>query len=108
MGYGGFSRLHQARFPPHLGKTLNAGIMSDMKKFTVRELNRSPRVVLAASRMDGHARISERGGQTSIISPEAMPLKQISALPDFSKRRSRLFKGVLSAATARQFDIGPL
>ena len=78
--------------------------MSDMKTFTVRDLDRSPSIVLAASRMDGHARIRERGGHTYIITPEPTPQKQITALPDFSARRSRLFKGTLSTSTARQFD----
>lgn len=83
---------------------LNADIMSDMKTFTVRELDRSPSIVLAASRMDGRARIRERGGPTYIITPEIVPHKQITALPDFSARRNRLFKGTLSTSVARQFD----
>ena len=78
--------------------------MSDMKTFTVRDLDRSPSIVLAASRMDGRARIRERGGHTYIITPEAVPQKQITALPDFSARRGRLFKGMFSTSTARQFD----
>jgi len=41
--------------------------MSDMKTFTVRDLDRSPSVVLDASRADGRVRIRERGGQTYII-----------------------------------------
>jgi len=78
--------------------------MSDMKTFTVRDLDRSPATVLAASRTDGRVRIRERGGKTYIITPEAEPEKAMTALPDFSERRSRLFKGTLSASVARQLD----
>jgi hypothetical protein len=82
----------------------NADIMSDMKTFTVRDLDRSPSVVLDASRADGRVRIRERGGQTYIITPEAAPQKRISALPGFSARRSKLFKGTLSASSVRELD----
>ncbi|MDI1334578.1 MAG: hypothetical protein PSU94_00210 [Lacunisphaera sp.] len=78
--------------------------MSDMKTFTVRDLDRSPGTVLAASRTDGRARIRARGGQTYLVIPEAAPQKRISVVPDFSTRRSRLFKGAIAAATARQLD----
>jgi hypothetical protein len=81
-----------------------ADIMSDMKTFTVRDLDRSPSVVLAASRTDGRARIRERGGHTYIITPEIVPQKKITGVPDFARRRSKLFKGALSSSTARQFD----
>jgi hypothetical protein len=54
--------------------------------------------------MDGCARIRARGGHTYIITPETVPEKQITALPDFSARRSELFKGSLSASTTEQFD----
>jgi hypothetical protein len=78
--------------------------MSDMKTFTVRDLDRSPSVVLAASRIDGRARVRERGGLTYIIMPEARPIKLIKAVPDFAGRRGRLFKGTLSASAVRQLD----
>ena len=79
-------------------------MMSDMKTFTVRDLDRSPGVVLEASRADGCVRIRERGGKTYLITPEAPPQKRISALPVFSARRGKLLKGVLSPATAGQLD----
>ena len=78
--------------------------MSDMKTFTVRELDRSPSIVLDASRADGCVRVRERGGQTYIITPEAAPQKRISALPGFSARRGKLFKGSLSPSSVRQLD----
>ncbi|HKB91260.1 MAG TPA: hypothetical protein VKC60_12145, partial [Opitutaceae bacterium] len=55
-------------------------------------------------RIDGRARIRARGGQTYIITPEAVHQKRITVLPDFSGRRKRLFNRTLSTASARQFD----
>jgi len=78
--------------------------MSDMKTFTVRELDRSPSTVLEASRTDGRARIRERGGRSYIIVPESSLQKGISSLPDFQKRRSAIFKGVLPVSTVQQID----
>ena len=77
---------------------------SDMKTYTVRDLDRRPSVVLDASRTDGSVRIRERGGQTYIITPEIAPQKRISALPSFAARRSRLFKGMLSPSSVRELD----
>lgn len=82
----------------------NADIMSDMKTFTVRDLDRSPSVVLDASRTDGRARIRERGGQTYIITPEKGPPRRITAPPEFSLRRRKLFKGTLAPSFVRRFD----
>jgi hypothetical protein len=79
-------------------------MMSDMKTFTVRDLDRSPSVVLDASRADGCVRIRERGGQTYLITPEAAPQRRISMVPGFSARRNKLFKGMLSASSVRELD----
>ncbi|MCC6415515.1 MAG: hypothetical protein IT582_06375 [Opitutaceae bacterium] len=78
--------------------------MSDMKTFTVRELDRSPALVLEASRADGRARVRARGGRSYIITPEITESRPLSGLPDFSKRRHRLVKGVLSASMVKQLD----
>ena len=78
--------------------------MSDMKTFTVRDLDRSPSVVLEASRTDGSARIRERGGRSYIIAPESSPEKRIAALPAFSSRRGKLFRRPLTPGSARQLD----
>ena len=78
--------------------------MSDMKIFTVRELDRSPGEVLAASRIDGKARIRARNGQTCIIMPEVAPPRRITALPNFAARRSALPSTALSPEFARSFD----
>lgn len=79
-------------------------MMSDMKTFTVRDLDRSPSTVLEASKADGRVRIRERGGQTYIITPESQLDKPITVLPDFQKRRRRIFSGVMSASTVQQLD----
>lgn len=78
--------------------------MSDMKTFTVRDLDRSPGEVLKASRTDGRVRIRARGGETYLITPEASSQKSIAALPDFPARRARIVKGTLSDSFARKFD----
>ena len=78
-------------------------MMSDMKTFTVRDLDRSPSTVLEASKIDGRARIRERSGQTYLIIPEAAPEKPITGLPDFKKRR-RIFAAVIPPSTAQQLD----
>jgi hypothetical protein len=79
-------------------------MMSDMKTFTVRELDRCPRQVLQACRSDGKARIRERGGKTYLIAPEAPATSAITALPDFAARRAKLFAKTLPAAFARKLD----
>jgi hypothetical protein len=81
-----------------------ADIMSDMKTFTVRELDRSPGVVLEASRIDGKARIRARGGQAYIIMPESAPPRRITSLPNFAARRAALLAKPLSPEFTRKFD----
>lgn len=78
--------------------------MSDLKTFTVRQLDRSPGEVLAASRIDGKARIRARGGQTYIIMPEAAPPRRITSLPNFAARRAALLAQPLSPEFVREFD----
>jgi hypothetical protein len=82
----------------------DADIMSDMKTFTVRELDRSPGEVLEASRIDGKARIRARGGQAYIIMPESAPARRITSLPNFAARRAALLAKPLSPEFTRQFD----
>ena len=81
-----------------------ADIMYDMKTFTVRELDRSPGVVLEASRIDGKARIRARGGQAYIIMPESAPPRRITSLPNFAARRAALLAKPLSPEFTRKFD----
>lgn len=95
----------QTRCPSRpLDTPVNADIVSDMKTFTVRELDRSPGEVLEASRLDGKARIRARGGQTYIIMPEPAPPRHITSLPNFAARRAALLAKPLSPEFARKFD----
>lgn len=79
----------------------NADMMSDMKTFTVRELDRQPAVVLDACDHDGEARIRRRDGRTYLLMPESEPKRVVTSLPDFAARRKKLFPKPLTAAFAR-------
>ena len=79
-------------------------MMSDLKTFTVRDLDRNPRVVLAACDAQGEARIRRRDGRTYLIKPDAPPRTTITSLPDFAARRRRLFRDSLPKSFARKFD----
>jgi hypothetical protein len=83
---------------------MNADMMSDMKTFTVRELDRSPRRVLHACSADGKARIRGRNGKSYVITPEAPTQPTITTLPDFAARRAKLFPVAWPKAFARNFD----
>ncbi len=90
------------------GRTLdlisNADMMSDMKTYTVRELDRQPGLVLEACDTDGVARIRCRDGRTYVIKPEAQPRSAITLLPDFSARRGKLFRKAGSRPFTQKFD----
>jgi hypothetical protein len=79
-------------------------MMSDMKTFTVRDLDRAPGDVLEACRIDGKVRVRERGGQTYLITPEQSPTRRITSLPNFAARRAALLAKPLSREFARKFD----
>ena len=82
----------------------NADMMSDMKTFTVRELDRQPAAVLAASTRDGAARIRSRDGSTFVLTPEKEPKRTMTALPDFAARRRKIFPKTLTKEQTRQVD----
>jgi hypothetical protein len=67
----------------------DAEIMSAMKTFTVRELDREPAAVLDACDREGAVRIRRRNGRTYTLRPEASPAR-ITALPDFHARTMKL------------------
>ncbi len=79
-------------------------MMSDMKTFTVRELDRSPATVLAACDRDGEARIRHRDGRAYRIQPEAAPARFITSIPDFAARRRKLFPKALSKSQTARVD----
>ena len=74
-------------------------IMSDMKTFTARDLNRSPAKVLAAADRDGVARVRSRNGRVYSVKPEATAAKKVDWLEFVEQRR---------AALKRHFPDGPI
>jgi hypothetical protein len=77
--------------------------MSDMKTFTVRDLDREPSAVLDAADRYGAVRIKRRDGRTYSVRPEGAAAK-ITALPDFPKRRKAIFPKDLPASHVRRVD----
>jgi hypothetical protein len=78
--------------------------MSDMKSFTVRDLDRRPGDVLEACDTHGEARIRRRDGRTYVLKTEAPGGGKMNALPDFSARRQKLFARPLSRTFAQKLD----
>jgi hypothetical protein len=71
---------------------VSADIMSDMKIFTVRELDRRPAEVLDAADRDGTVRIKRRDGRVYSLQPVASSSSdKITALPDFRARVKKIF-----------------
>ncbi len=77
--------------------------MSDMKTFTVRQLDREPAAVLDAADREGVVRIKRRDGRSYSVKPEARPLR-ITALPDFRARIKKNFPRPISKSQAALFD----
>ena len=77
--------------------------MSDMKTFTVRELDRQPALVLDACDRDGLVRIRRRDGRTYRVEPEHRP-KAITDIPNFALRRGRLFPKAFTRRQAAALD----
>lgn len=88
----------------YLDITANADMMSDMKTFTVRELDRTPSVVLDACDRDGEARIRRRDGKCYRLLPEREPARAITSLPDFAARLRRQFPKPLTPAQTCRVD----
>jgi hypothetical protein len=81
----------------------NADTMSDMKTFTVRELDRQPALVLDACDRDGRVLIRRRDGRTYRVEPEHHS-RSITQTPDFAQRRGRLFPKPLTRRQAAALD----
>lgn len=77
--------------------------MSDMKTFTVRELDREPSAVLDAADKEGVVRIKRRDGRAYSLQPEGSR-KRITALPDFAARRNAIFPRTIPTSQARRVD----
>ena len=89
---------------PSLDPASNADMMSDMKTFTVRDLDRRPGHVLEACDAFGAARIRCRDGRVYVIKAEEPIRAVITSLPKFSARRRRLFEKPLSRSFLRKLD----
>ena len=79
-------------------------MMSDMKIFTVRDMDRRPGDVLDACDASGEARIRRRDGRSYVLKTEAPAGTTITALPDFAVRRRKLFRKPLPRAFAHKLD----
>ena len=66
-------------------------IMSDMKTFTVRDLDRQPTKVLKACDVEGAVRIKSRNGRTYTIRADNGG-QRIRSLPDFAAGSAIQFK----------------
>lgn len=79
-------------------------MMSDMKTFTVRDLDRRPGEVLAACDAYGEARVRRRDGRSYILKPENPLERPMGILPDFAARRVKVFPEPLSREFTRKLD----
>ena len=84
--------------------------MSDMKAFTVRDLDRTPAKVLAAADRDGVTRIRSRDGRLYVLRPEKKVSKKETNWAAFARARQiglrTIFQDgpILSVAQARTFN----
>lgn len=78
--------------------------MSDMKTYTVRDLDRRPGEVLDACDVHGQARIRRRDGRSYVLTSERAGRARIGELPDFASRRKKLLPRPLPRAFARKLD----
>jgi len=84
--------------------------MSDMKTFTVRDLDREPAKVLAAADHDGAARVRSRDGRLYVLRPDVQRPVKTTGWAAYARRRraslKRLFPGgpVMTSDQARAFD----
>ncbi len=66
--------------------------MSDMKTFTVRDLDRSPAKVLTAAERDGEARVRRRDGGLFAVKPVAPSAKTAPNWKTFARERRAWLK----------------
>lgn len=81
----------------------NADILSDMKTYTVRELDREPAAVLDACDAEGVIRIRRRDGRTYSLRPEKSQDRR-AAWPDFAARRRSMQMPPIPATQAAKVD----
>jgi len=78
--------------------------MSDMKTFTVRELDREPAAVLDAADKEGAVRIKRRDGRIYSVQPLMAASARISSIPDFAARRKAIFSRPIPASQVKRVD----
>lgn len=78
--------------------------MSDVKTYTVRDLDREPSRVLDAADQNGVVRIKRRDGRTYSIRPEGKASAKITSLPDLAERREAIFSKPIPASQVRRVD----
>jgi hypothetical protein len=88
---------------PGVDPRANADMMSDMKTFTVRELDRSPATVLDAAEADGAVLVRRRDGRTYRVIPESGSDKP-SKLPDFAAWRREVGMPRIPSKQAQAVD----
>jgi len=76
--------------------------MSDMKTFTVRELDRAPAAVLDAADREGVVRVKRRDGRVYSVQPEARQC--VTELPDFRARLKKIFPRPIPAKQVAAVD----
>jgi len=81
----------------------NADIISDMKTFTVRDLDRQPSRVLAACDEEGMVEIRCRDGRSYTLQARRRNGK-IPCLPDFAARLAKIFPKPIGAPQTRLVD----
>ena len=78
--------------------------MSDIKTFTVRELDRQPAAVLDTADKEGAVRIKRRDGRIYLVQPVVPSSARITSLPDFAARRKAIFSRPIPASQVRLAD----
>ncbi len=101
-----FYRSPLARADTNVALTVysNADIMSDMKIFTVRDLDREPSTVLDAADRDGIVCIKRRDGRTYTVRPEAGGAAKMTSFPDLAARRDAIFANRIPGVHVRRVD----
>jgi hypothetical protein len=81
----------------------NADILSDMKIFTVRQLDREPATVLDACDREGVVQVRRRDGRVYSIQSAARAAR-VTELPDFRARLKKIFPRSIPARQAARVD----
>jgi hypothetical protein len=75
-----------------------------MKRFTVRDLDRNPGIVLESADRHGMALIECRDGRSYVIRPVMPPSAKMGRIPDLAARRKAIFEKRISAAQCQLAD----